>query len=140
MKSLFSFNKDLCTACGACLLACIDQNDMDLEDENLIYRKVFSVEEDENIEYYSLACLHCTDALCMDNCPKKCFEKEKGFVILNNKNCIGCRKCEKVCEFDALSFDKDNKANKCNGCIERVENNLEPACVRVCPTGALSFK
>jgi len=29
---------------------------------------------------------------------------------------------------------------KCNLCLERVEAGLEPACVRVCPTGALTFE
>ena len=29
---------------------------------------------------------------------------------------------------------------KCNLCIERVEAGLEPACVRVCPVGALKFE
>lgn len=35
MKSLFKFNKELCTACGACLLACIDQNDNDIDNGEL---------------------------------------------------------------------------------------------------------
>jgi len=31
------------------------------------------------------------------------------------------------------------KAYKCTGCIERVDNNLTPACVQTCQPGALAF-
>ena len=36
-------------------------------------------------------------------------------------------------------YDQDEKMQKCNLCMERVEAGLEPACVRVCPVGALKF-
>ena len=26
---------------------------------------------------------------------------------------------------------------KCDGCVVRIQNGLEPACVRACPVGAL---
>jgi anaerobic dimethyl sulfoxide reductase subunit B (iron-sulfur subunit) len=139
MKSIFKFNKDLCTACGACLLACIDQNDSDIDNEEL-FRKIFTREDGEFVEYFSLGCLHCGDAKCMDVCSKNCFSRDRDFVILDNSLCIGCKKCSSACEFEAINFSKDRKANKCNGCKERLERNLGAPCVKVCPTGALTLE
>ena len=42
-----------------------------------------------------------------------------------------------ACPFGAPSFGADGKMRKCDGCVTRIRNGLEPACVRNCPTGAL---
>jgi formate-dependent nitrite reductase membrane component NrfD len=43
-----------------------------------------------------------------------------------------------ACPYDALYIDpSNNTAAKCNFCAHRVEMNLEPACVIVCPTQAI---
>jgi formate-dependent nitrite reductase membrane component NrfD len=43
-----------------------------------------------------------------------------------------------ACPYDALYIDPNNNtAAKCNFCAHRVEQNLEPACVIVCPTQAI---
>jgi formate-dependent nitrite reductase membrane component NrfD len=43
-----------------------------------------------------------------------------------------------ACPYDALYIDPNsNTAAKCNFCAHRVEQNLEPACVIVCPTQAI---
>ena len=52
-------------------------------------------------------------------------------VRIDQAGCIGCRKCEKICKFDAVKVE-DNKAvidpQKCKNC---------GMCVRECPTGAI---
>ncbi|MBI5417383.1 hypothetical protein HZA55_05480 [Candidatus Poribacteria bacterium] len=35
--------------------------------------------------------------------------------------------------------EKIGKASKCTFCIDRIKNNLEPACVKTCPTNAMLF-
>jgi formate-dependent nitrite reductase membrane component NrfD len=43
-----------------------------------------------------------------------------------------------ACPYDALYIDPaNNTAAKCNFCAHRIEANLEPACVIVCPTQAI---
>jgi formate-dependent nitrite reductase membrane component NrfD len=43
-----------------------------------------------------------------------------------------------ACPYDALYIDPNsNTAAKCNFCAHRIELNLEPACVIVCPTRAI---
>jgi formate dehydrogenase iron-sulfur subunit len=46
----------------------------------------------------------------------------------------------KGCPFDVPRISqKDNKAYKCTLCSDRVSVGLEPACVKTCPTGAITF-
>lgn len=44
-----------------------------------------------------------------------------------------------ACPVGAPSFDSHNKMVKCNGCIVRQQHGMQPACVLVCPTGALKM-
>ena len=53
-----------CCACGACAIACMDQNDIDLSTGVRPYRTVFREETRRTgeIRYYSMACMHCDNA------------------------------------------------------------------------------
>ena len=42
-----------------------------------------------------------------------------------------------ACPFGVPSFNREGKMEKCDGCSVRLAHGMEPACVRVCPTGAL---
>ena len=43
-----------------------------------------------------------------------------------------------ACPYDAIYLNEDlGAAEKCHFCAHRVEKNLEPACVIVCPVGAI---
>src|SRR6185503_5280204 len=46
--------------------------------------------------------------------------------------------CIAACPYDAIFINpEDHSAEKCNFCAHRLENDLEPACVVVCPTEAI---
>ena len=53
-----------CCACGACAIACMDQNDIDLSTGVRPYRTVFREETRRTgeIRYYSMACMHCDNS------------------------------------------------------------------------------
>ena len=42
-----------------------------------------------------------------------------------------------ACPFGAPKFSAQGRLKKCDGCHVRLKCGMEPACVRVCPTGAL---
>ena len=42
-----------------------------------------------------------------------------------------------ACPYGVPSFGADGKMVKCDGCYVRIHRGLVPACVKVCPTGAL---
>ena len=63
-----------------------------------------------------------------------------GIVDFISEHCIGCGYCVKGCPFDVPRIsEKDNKAYKCSLCSDRVSEGIEPACVKTCPTGAITF-
>ena len=67
MKRVFVFNPDKCCACSACMMGCMDQNDIDLAAGGSCYRRTFDQEIEEadgsnTCVYLSAACMHCTDA------------------------------------------------------------------------------
>ena len=66
-------------------------------------------------------------------------DAETGFTLYNTSNCIGCHSCAMACPYGIPSFGEDGKMKKCDACIERQKAGMLPACVKVCPTGALTL-
>lgn len=142
-KWIIDLDTSKCCACGACAIACMDQNDIDIPAKERPLRNVFEYEEHKasgaKFAYLSMACMHCDDAPCIIACPCGCIEKdeETGMTIYDNTGCIGCHSCSMACPFAAPSFDKHGKMIKCDGCSERLKFGLKPSCVNACPAAAL---
>ena len=144
MALVIDLDMDKCSACGACAVACMDQNDIDTQRCEAPFRVVFDLEQPDGrghckYTYMATACMHCAEAPCVTACPCGCLAKdpETGLTLFDNPRCIGCHSCAMACPFGAPSFGADGKMRKCDGCVTRIRNGLEPACVRNCPTGAL---
>jgi formate dehydrogenase iron-sulfur subunit len=87
-------------------------------------------------------CLHCEDPGCLRACPAPgaIVQYSNGIVDFHQDRCIGCGYCQSGCPFDVPRFSsRDEKAYKCTLCSDRVAVGLEPACVKTCPTQALTF-
>jgi len=140
----FSFDVSRCSGCMACVVACMDQNDLP-GDDGVSFRHVTKLEQGHypaaKISFVSLACQHCGDAPCSMACPTNAIfrTREDGSIDVNEEFCIGCHSCVQVCPFGAPQFPEEGKMSKCNRCFERVENGMEPACVHTCTTRALGF-
>lgn len=148
MKLVFDFDAKKCTACGACAIACMDQNDIDIDAGQKPYRRILCGESETELVYLSAACLHCPDAPCVPACPKACLyqDQETGLVDYDNTGCVGCHACERACPYGAISFRPTGgerpreKVEKCNRCPAQIRAGEDPACVRACPTGALTWR
>lgn len=122
---------DGCLGLGSCVKAC-------MFDAITIVDGIAVVDEAK--------CTSC--GMCVSSCPKdiieiipadastrvNCNSHEKGGDTRKacTVGCIGCRKCSKVCEFDAFTFDgvlAKIDYEKCTQC---------GACIEACPTNAIS--
>ncbi len=146
MRKTLYLDIELCVGCGACVVSCMDQNDIFPEKGQPSFRRIYQVEEGEssntNIRYLSTSCMHCEDSPCVMGCPTGAITKDDqtGAVMVFQDLCVGCHSCAMSCPFGVPRYDLDEKMQKCHLCFERVGAGLEPACVRVCPTGALTFE
>ena len=132
------FKEEDCAGCNICAIACMDQNDYDPSCGEAPFRTVTKTEKDGVFRYRSVSCVHC--GACISACPLECISRDAdtGFVIVDNAECIGCGACRDVCPISAPKI-VNGKMRKCDGCNERVKAGCLPACVRACPTKALSL-
>ena len=144
MRPSFVFDQNRCTGCQACQLACVIENDLEPDRS---WRQIQTFNErhypDAPLFHLSLACNHCAEPACSSACPALAYSKdsETGAVLLDQGKCIGCRYCTWACPYDAPKFDPARGVvSKCTFCIHRIKNGSTPACVELCPTGALQFE
>lgn len=153
---LFDISK--CTGCRGCQLACKQwnqlrakqtrmtgtyQNPPDLQPNTYLIMRFQEVEDSKGLRWYyrHQACMHCSDAACVKVCPSGAlYYSAFNTVGLSHEKCIACKECVSACPFDIPRFDeRTDKIYKCDMCESRIANNLEPACVKACPTGALKW-
>ena len=91
--------------------------------------------------FMSDVCKHCTNAGCLDACPTGALLRtEFETVILQADVCNGCGYCVPACPFGVVARDHDDgRAAKCTLCYDRLEDGLEPACAKHCPTDSIQF-
>lgn len=153
-----------CIGCKACQVACMQWNDLrdevgenhgtydnprDLTPQSwtvMKYSEIVTKTEDEGDRLEWLirkdGCMHCDEPGCLKACPAPgaIVKYTNGIVDFISENCIGCGYCVAGCPFDVPRISKvDSKAYKCSLCADRVAVNMEPACVKICPTGAIRF-
>jgi len=86
-------------------------------------------------------CKHCTNAGCLDACPTGALIRtEFETVIVQSDICNGCGYCVPSCPFGVIDRDPyDGRAAKCTLCYDRLQDGLEPACAKACPTDSIQF-
>jgi formate dehydrogenase iron-sulfur subunit len=148
-----------CIGCKGCEVACKEWNELgveptenfgsmqshrDLSPDTWLLMRFNEIEVADDLQWLIKkdACLHCEEPGCLYACPAPgaIVQYENGIVDFNQEQCIGCQLCVSGCPFDIPRFNPDTKkVYKCNMCIDRVEAGLEPACVKTCPTNAISW-
>ena len=86
-------------------------------------------------------CKHCTNAGCLDACPTGALIRtEFETVIVQTDICNGCGYCVPACPFGVIDRDPyDGRAAKCTLCYDRLQDGMEPACAKACPTDSIQF-
>ena len=114
-----------------------------------------SVRQGDGIDQWLMSsdvCKHCTHAACLDVCPTGAiFRTEFGTVVIQDDVCNGCGYCIPACPFGVISRRErdqgvehgvgahDGGAHKCTLCYDRLQDGMEPACAKACPTDSIQF-
>lgn len=155
-----------CVGCWSCAVICKAENDVPL---GMWWNRILTSGEDLDtphrgelggmeMHWVPLACQHCEDAPCVKVCPTSAtFTDPEGVVLVNSKDCIGCRYCMAACPYGvrvfnwgeperAPEFDHGMVAprpvgtvEKCTFCVHRLKEDQVPSCVWSCPAQARIF-
>ncbi|MEW6111745.1 MAG: 4Fe-4S dicluster domain-containing protein [Thermodesulfobacteriota bacterium] len=150
-----------CTACRGCQIACKEWNQLpgvptknvgsyeNPQDLSAATWKILRFSEGKKPEgqpfwyFFSEQCRHCMNPGCMAESEKdEIVQDEKtGAVLFTPKTKdLKYEATRKGCPFDIPRKDeKTGVLMKCTMCFDRITNNMEPACVKTCPTDALEF-
>ena len=119
------YDATACIACRGCQIACKQWNDNPVEDEgkwgnypeqaditHSTWMKIMlnEAESSDNgtLLFARRACMHCTDAACIEVCPTGALSRhELGFVTYNKDACSGCGYCTEFCPFGAIKMDNN---------------------------------
>jgi Fe-S-cluster-containing hydrogenase component 2 len=141
--NLLVIDMDRCTRCDQCVQACATAH----------YGQPRFRRANPDLRFGRFeiagACVHCTDAPCLEECPVGAITfLPEGDVQIHRNRCISCRKCVPACPFgvitmqratspeDGASLKKPGEglvATKCDLCQTP---GRDPPCVVACPYGA----
>lgn len=140
-KQGFLYNSRLCIACGACQVAC--QNANGLRDGEFFRRVVLYSGPNGRTAAFSGSCNHCVRPACAAACPTGAMYRSEtlGVALHDDGLCIGCGACVWNCPYGAVSLSGvTGVSQKCDSCLERRQQGLQPACTAACPMGALRWR
>src|ERR1041385_3860321 len=138
----FAIDLRKCIGCHACTIACKAEHQIPIGVNRCWVKTVEQGSFPQTQRFFfPVLCNQCDAAPCMRICPTRALYKRRdGIVDLDPAACIGCRACMVACPYDQLFIDPNtHTAEKCNFCANRVEQQLLPACVSVCPTECRIF-
>ncbi len=88
-------------------------------------------------------CRHCETAACIKGCTRGALLKAgDGSVLLNPVLCAGCetKNCILACPYGGIfCTGLEDAMAKCDLCQRRRAVGMAPACVELCPCGAMHF-
>ncbi len=145
MKKQYAFLVDAerCIGCFTCAMACRNYYH---QVKGVVWRHVYPLSEriypHRERAFFSLACNHCENPACLNNCPAHAYTKREsdGVVIHHPERCIGCGNCIRSCPYGAPVYNPvERRAEKCSLCHERLDAGLSPVCVQSCPVEAITL-
>ncbi len=162
-KSFF-IDTTKCTACRGCQMACKQWNQRATEktinrgnhqnppDLSFNTWKLVRFNEitGDKVEWYFFPdqCRHCVSPPCKEVADGKAkgaitHDEKTGAVVFNPKMKIkpaDFKEVREACPYDIPRINSGTGImGKCTMCFDRTPEGLLPACVKTCPTGAMSF-
>jgi formate dehydrogenase iron-sulfur subunit len=162
-KSFF-IDTTKCTACRGCQMACKQWNQRATEKTinrgshqnppDLSYNTWKLVRFNETLEdkvawyFFPEQCRHCMSPPCKDVADGKAKgaiaqDEKTGAVVFNPKVKMkpsDYKEIREACPYDIPRYlPGTGIMAKCTMCFDRIKEGMLPACVKTCPTGAMSF-
>lgn len=138
-------NKELCTGCKSCVLACMlkhseAENMYFLDLESIDTESMGHIELDKDNKPVPILCRHCEEPECVLTCMSGAMTKDRdtGIVSYDKQKCGSCYMCVMSCPYGVLKVDDRTKQSilKCDLC----RGEECPKCVANCPTGAIELQ
>jgi dimethyl sulfoxide reductase iron-sulfur subunit len=149
-----------CNGCKECMQAC--KSGHHLPDDNHHWINVWKEEGPQGSFYRPRPCMQCDNTPCVQVCPVGAtWANANGIVLVDNRQCIGCRMCMISCPYDARYFwweeppathvpaegyspeltmpARRGTVGKCVFCADYLQQSRLPRCVQQCPQDALWF-
>ena len=163
-KSFF-IDTTKCTACRGCQVACKQwnmnpgtktfqrgshQNPEDLSFATYKVVRFSEMEEEGTVKWYFFPdqCRHCLEPPCQstaESAGSKAITKDEatGAVLYSPKvkvKAADFKTIRESCPYDIPRWnERTGGMTKCTMCFDRLREGMLPACVKTCPTGAMSF-
>jgi molybdopterin-containing oxidoreductase family iron-sulfur binding subunit len=110
---------DLCTGCGACMIACAAENNVPPAAERatvrtgitpMLVHKVSNGKSgaEQREAFLPVMCMHCeAETPCASVCPQQAVQVDAatGIVMQMPQRCLGCRYCMTACPYHARYFN-----------------------------------
>jgi len=152
-----------CIGCDTCTIACKAAN---ATSRGIMWCRVLKYETgkypNSRLNFLPVTCMHCAEPECVKVCPTGATTKrDDGIVVIDSDKCVGCRYCMVACPYASRYFSEELRSyypghltsyekmgylkhkagtvQKCDLCLARVEQGLQPSCVVACPAGARFF-
>lgn len=132
-----------CIGCHSCTVACKVHNELPTD---MVYNPVVQdgphgTFPNLHSRFLPLICMHCDNSPCVDACPTGAsVQRADGIVHVEDKKCVGCLSCVMACPYGARYHNHETGAvNKCNFCMDRVDQGMVPHCVATCHQKARIF-
>lgn len=141
-KPMMIIDLNRCTGCQSCVIACKGHAKTAPEKFNT---HLITVEKDDSparLIFTPVQCNQCDDPPCVPVCPNNAtFKLANGIVVTDWDKCKSNGNCINACPYDARFNDQNygNRVDKCDFCLDRLMQGLEPACVEACSAGARIF-
>ncbi|WP_054029242.1 4Fe-4S dicluster domain-containing protein [Desulfatitalea tepidiphila] len=160
MSYAFFIDTTLCTGCRACQVACkqwhdlpaeetlnrgTHQNPPDLSDRTYKVVRMNEVVIENKLRwlFFPEQCRHCIEAPCLEAAgePTAIYRDDATGAILYTAETrhLAADDIIAACPYNVPRKGPDGVLYKCDMCIDRVRNGLQPACVQTCTAGAMHF-
>lgn len=133
MRRRIVVNRDVCSGCRACQVACVAHHEGVFGTATARIRvvKTEHLGVDEPV-----VCRQCARPACVAACPEAALHRDErtGAILLSAAACTGCGACVDACPFGVPHLHpRTHLVLICDLC------GGDPACVRRCATGAIAY-